>query len=114
MSSFDGEGHHPGCLVGPETAGLLVSDPPAQARVASLSVSPAARRRDVYGAWTREVAGTVASRMDDVLRRRASARWDCGIDCGTVPNHKAPSAALGALFVFREMVGVPRFERGTS
>ena len=28
---------------------------------------------DVYGAWTREMAGTVASRMDDVLRRRASA-----------------------------------------
>jgi len=28
---------------------------------------------DVYGAWTREMAGTVASRMDDVLRRSASA-----------------------------------------
>ena len=28
---------------------------------------------DVYGAWTRDMAGRVASRMDDVLRRRASA-----------------------------------------
>jgi hypothetical protein len=35
-------------------------------------------------------------------------------NAGMAPNHKAPSAALGALFVFRTMVGVPRFERGTS
>jgi integrase len=27
---------------------------------------------DVYGAWTRDMAGRVAARMDDVLRRRAS------------------------------------------